>query len=293
MEPRVVLVTRPTAYDALLAQHATPGQVRWLLSTRGQSIEPLLAAHQAQAHAVATVLRAVPPTWRHTRVGRDFLDRFLFDPEDLVVAVGQDGLVPNVAKYLSDQPVIGINPDPTAFDGVLVRHPPAAAADVLRDVHAGRARVEARTMLRARTDDGQELRALNEVFVGHRTHQSARYTLSIGRQQERHSSSGLIVSTGTGSTGWAKSIHASRGSSLTLPAPEHPSLAYFVREAWGSIATGTAMQEGLLADAALAVVSEMDHGVVFGDGIEQDAIALPWAREVTIDRDPRALRLVA
>ncbi|MFT4623367.1 MAG: hypothetical protein ACI8PZ_002023 [Myxococcota bacterium] len=293
MEPRVVLVTRPTAYDALLAQHATPGQVRWFLSTRGQSIDPLLAAHRAQGDAVATVLRAVPPTWRHTRVGRDFLDRFLFDPEDVVVAVGQDGLVPNVAKYLSDQPVIGINPDPTAFDGVLVRHLPAAAADVLRDVHAGRARLEARTMLRARTDDGQELRALNEVFVGHRTHQSARYTLSIGGQQERHSSSGLIVSTGTGSTGWAKSIHAARGSSLTLPAPEDPSLAFFVREAWGSVATGTAMQEGLLADAALAVVSEMDHGVVFGDGIEQDAIALPWAREVTIDRDPRVLRLVA
>jgi hypothetical protein len=47
------------------------------------------------------------------------LDRFLLDPEDIVVAVGQDGLVANVAKYVQDQPVIGVNPEPDRNPGVL------------------------------------------------------------------------------------------------------------------------------------------------------------------------------
>lgn len=42
-------------------------------------------------------------------IKRAHFDRFVFAPEDVVIAVGQDGLVANVAKYLDGQPVLGIN----------------------------------------------------------------------------------------------------------------------------------------------------------------------------------------
>ena len=35
MEPRVVLVTRPTGYDGLLARHGTHGQAKWFLEKQG------------------------------------------------------------------------------------------------------------------------------------------------------------------------------------------------------------------------------------------------------------------
>src|SRR5215217_1155486 len=54
---------------------------------------------------------------------------------------------------------------------------PELAADLLADVAAGRAALQYRTMAAARLDDGQALLALNEVFVGHASHQSARYAL--------------------------------------------------------------------------------------------------------------------
>src|SRR5215213_4262310 len=91
---------------------------------------------------------------------RFFLERRGRSLEE-VLELGQDGLVANVAKYLDGQPVIGLNPDPGRVPGVLVRHPPEAAADLLSDL----ARVEHRTMVRAALDDGQEVLALNEVFV--------------------------------------------------------------------------------------------------------------------------------
>jgi len=55
-------------------------------------------------------------------------------------------------------------------------------------------------MARARLNDGQELLALNDLFIGRRTHVSARYALRVGDYVEDQSSSGIIVSTGAGST---------------------------------------------------------------------------------------------
>jgi len=72
--------------------------------------------------ALQTVSAAIPGGWRRGAVERSDLDRFLFEPEDVVIVVGQDGLVANTAKYLSGQPVIGVNPDPGDGMGVLVRH---------------------------------------------------------------------------------------------------------------------------------------------------------------------------
>lgn len=126
---------------------------------------------------------------------------------DVIVVVGQDGLVPNVAKYLDGQQVVGVNADPKAYDGVLVRHTADQAEAAIRRAVEGKAKPEVRTMVEARLDDVQRLLALNEIFLGHRTHQSARYRIAVEGANERHSSSGVVVATGTGATGWARSIH--------------------------------------------------------------------------------------
>jgi NAD kinase len=295
MTTRCVVVERPTEYQELLLRHGTREQVRFFLAQRGESLEAVEARHELQRRHHADVMGAVPADWRRASVQRADLDRFLFEADDIVVVLGQDGLVANVAKYLdADQPVIGLNPEPDRYPGVLVRHPPAAAADLMRDAAAGRAAFEHRTMAQASLDDGQRLLALNEVFVGHASHQSARYRIAAGDRSERQSSSGVIVTTGTGATGWAASLKLQRQSHLALPMPEERSLAYFVREPWPSPATGTDLTEGRLADGErLTLVSELgDGGVVFGDGIEADHLRLEWGQRVEVGVAERALNLV-
>lgn len=293
--PRCVLVERPTEYAELLARHGTREQARFFLHERARTLGEVEARHTALQDARAGVLAAIPPDWRRARVLRSELDRFLFEPEDVVVVLGQDGLVANLAKYLDGQPVLGLNPEPERWPGVLVRHPPSAAGDLMADVAAGRAKTQRRTMAAARLDDGQELLALNEIFVGHASHQSARYTLELGERSERQSSSGLIVTTGTGATGWAASVHRERHSALTLPAPEEERLAFFVREPWPSAATGATLDEGVLSPGGLLVVqSEMNEGgVVFGDGIEADHLELDWGQRVEVSVAAAKLRLVS
>ncbi len=295
LPPRAVVVTRPTDYEDLLGRHGTRAQARFFLETRGQRIEEVEERHHRIRGAVAAVLAGIPLRWRRMQVRRADLDRFLFEPEDVVVAIGQDGLVANAAKYLSGQTVIGVNPSPALFDGVLARHAPEAAGELMALAASGGGRVEARTMVEARTPDGQRVVGLNEIFVGHRSHQSARYRLSYGQEQERHSSSGLIVATGTGATGWARSVTGSRRTEIPLPAPTDRTLAFFVREAFPSVTTGTRLTEGLLGDgSALELTSEMNEGgVAFGDGIEDDRIDFHFGQELTLRPADTSLHLLA
>lgn len=292
--PRVVVVTRKTEYELLLERHGTRGQAGFFLSSRGQTIEEVESRHHLFHAARHRVLSAIPLDWRQARVGREDLSRFLFEPSDVVVAVGQDGLVANVAKYLEGQRVVGINPDRSRHDGILVPHPPDAIDALLGAVAAGRCEIEARTMVEARLDDGQRLLALNEVYLGHRTHQSSRYVITHAGASERQSSSGVIVTTGTGATGWARSIHRQRRTEIELPAPTDRRLSFFVREAFPSVATGTGLTEGdVSAGEALRLRSEMnDDGVLFGDGIEEDRLSLRYGMTATVTVAPTRLQLV-
>lgn len=292
--PRLVLASRPSTFERVLARHGTPGQARFYLGQRGQSLDELQRLHDAQVAALAAVDQAAPRDWRRARIRREDFDRFLFQPDDVVVVVGQDGLVANIAKYLGGQPVLGVNPSPDRYDGVLVPLSVDAVADLLPAAARGSARCEQRTMLAATLDDGQRLLALNDLFVGQVSHQSARYRIRVGGESERQSSSGIVVASGTGATGWARSIHGMRGSSLPLPQPSERRLVYFVREAFPSRVTGTSVQEGQLVDAAeLQVTSEMDEGgVVFGDGIEVDRLELPYGATVRVSVAESVLRLV-
>lgn len=291
--PRVVVVHRRTEYEELLARHATRGQAEFFLSTRGRSLDEVEALHHTVDDSVRLVQRAIPADWRRAQVEREELSRFVFGPEDVVAVIGQDGLVANVAKYLSHQPVVGFNPAPLTYMGVLVPHATSEAGRLVHAAVDGTARVLERTMLEAVSDDGQRLVALNDIYVGQPTHQSARYTLTVGGSTERQSSSGIVVGTGTGATGWCASLQRAQAPTLRLPRPADPALAWFVREPWPSPSTQAGLLAGILAEGeALVVRVESDSLVVFGDGMESDRVSLTWGQELTVRRSGRTLRTV-
>ncbi|MER5396500.1 hypothetical protein [Streptomyces sp. NPDC002599] len=294
LAPRVVLVHRTTEYEELTARHGTHGQAAFFLSSRGRDIAEVAERHRRAREALSAVVAAVPLTWRQARVERSDLDRFLFAPEDVVVVVGQDGLVANVAKYLEGQPVVGIDADPGRNPGVLVRHRPKDAGALLASAQGGSA--DELTMVEAVADDTQRLVALNEIYLGAAGHQTARYRLGLdeyGGAVEPQASSGVLVGTGTGATGWLRSVWQERGERLPLPGPTDERLLWFVREAWPSPATGTSLVGGELTGAGrLSLTVESDRLIVFGDGMEGDAVELVWGQTVHVGVAGVRLRLV-
>lgn len=299
LAPRAVLVHRTTEYEELLARHGTHGQADYFLSSRGRSLKEVTERHHRARRVLAEVAATVPLQWRQTRVERTDLARFLFAPEDVVIVVGQDGLVANTAKYLSGQPVMGIDTDPGRNPGILVRHRPQDAARLLRAAVSPRSMVEQLTMVEAVTDDTERLLALNEIYLGRPDHQTARYRLSPdspaarAEPPELQASSGVLVGTGTGATGWLRSLWQERGSKLALPGPADPRLIWFVREAWPSPTTGTSLVEGALRQSdGLQLIVESDRLVAFGDDIESDALELTWGQTVRIAMSDTSLHLL-
>jgi len=295
-DARIVIVTRKTPFVQLIERWGTRTQAEFYLQTRGQSMDDYEAAHEGFLKALDGVVRQIPAHRRRATVDRSQLDRFIFAADDVVVFVGQDGLVANAAKYLHGQMAIGINPDPARYEGVLVPLPPPlfSAALHFAEEKEGAFTVERRTMVEALREDGQRLLALNEIYIGHRTHQSSRYRITFGGTEERHSSSGVIVATGTGSTGWAKSIATPMKDPPALPAPSDHRLAFFVREAWPSVATGISVTKGIIVDKdKLILASDMpEEGIAFGDGIETDPVEFLSGHRLQIGVAENALHLI-
>lgn len=164
-------------------------------------------------------------------------------------------------------------------------------------------------MARAELSDGQTLHAVNDLFIGQRTHVSAHYRLRYREAEEDQSSSGIIVSTGAGSTGWLHSILTGAAGiveAFTQPAAvaevrqrygfdwaaNH--LLFSVREPFISKASQASVVFGqIAAGEELVVTSQMPrHGVIFSDGVEADFLEFNSGRIARIGVADRKVRLV-
>lgn len=307
LQDRIVLVVRKTRLEDLVGRFNTVEQAKFYVEHLGADFSDYESEQATYHAAIRTAEATLSRFGRVQRLDRSFLSNFLFPPQCLVVVLGQDGLVANTLKYLNGQAVIGVNPDPQRWDGVLLPFEVKDLGTVTPEAMAEKRQTKSVTMARARLSDGQELHAVNDLFVGPRTHVSARYQLALGDQHEVHSSSGIIVSTGLGSTGWFKSlISGAIGVAGGTPSPElanlrakgfawdAPHLYFTVREPFPSKTTQANLVFGkVAAKTSLRIVSQMpDYGVIFSDGIEKDYLEFNSGMEAQIGIAEKRGRLV-
>jgi len=207
-ENRIVIITRATRLANVLESQNTVAQARFYVKQLGGDFSDYEVEHKQYNESLRLVRQSFEELVNVQVLDRKFLPNFIFSPDDIVVVVGQDGLVANTLKYLYGQPVIGINPDAARWDGVLLPFKPPEAKKILEETITGRRKFEDVCMAKAKVQNGQELLAVNDFFIGQKSHASARYVIKYGGLKENQSSSGIIVSTGLGSTGWMKSIIA-------------------------------------------------------------------------------------
>ena len=293
---KVILVTRQTRLQALLEQHHTLGQATFYLEHLGASMADYVQENDAYAASLKGVMETLQAWGRYQVLDRAHLPNFLFAADDIVVTLGQDGLVANTMKYLSGQPLVGLNPEPRRWDGVLLPFDAAQLASVLPAVAQDRRPASAVTLAEVVLSDGQVLRAVNDLFIGPRSHTSALYDIEYRQQTERQSSSGLIVATGLGSTAWMKSVVTGSlgiaqavggGASAEVyrPTPwDADHLLFAVREPFGSRQSGTQLVYGRIeANESVLLRSRMaEGGIIFSDGMEADHLQFSVGMEARI-----------
>ena len=270
----------------------------------GADFSDYILEDQNYRKALQIVMAAAESVARVQIIQRDYIANMIFGQNDIVIALGQDGLVANVMKYLNGQPLIGVNPEPGRWDGQLLPFRPEDVPLILPDVIGRHHQEKMITMAKATAKDGQCLYAANDFFVGINNHTSARYNIQFQGKTECQSSSGVIISTGLGMSGWHTSIVAQlKGLAAffdlgTVKEPRYQwderKLRFSVREPYPSCSTGTQIVYGeLSASDRLVFTSNMvENGVIFSDGILDDAITFNAGMEVTIGIAKRQGRLV-
>lgn len=309
----IAIVTHPTRLEGLRRRWGTLGQAKFRLKMAHQQEEVLREGNIGKKTAVLR-RKAKPNKSAQTqadfdeyqqeddiyrqiidqlendlqfglpvkRVDRSFVPNFDFQTCQVVVVVGQDGLVANTAKYVGGIPIVAVNPDPQRIDGVLLPFQASEAGRMVRRVLDGKFKQRPVTLAEVGLNDGQKLLAFNDFFIGAGSHISARYQIEISGKSEPQSSSGILISTGAGSTGWLSSVFNMAGGLaqfLGAKVEARPSLAWedrklvwAVREPFVSKRSRASLVAGWLEEKQELIVESLmpEQGVIFSDGIEAD-----------------------
>lgn len=324
VSPSIALVTTTTRFKGLLAKYGTKGAAKFRLKMARQHFAAEADQHSGGAaidqasdfeqyvqedvryrHAVGQVEEAIGGLGLAViDVDRRYLATYDFRHTALVVVVGPDGLVANTAKYVGDLPIVAINPDPARIDGTLLPFRVRDARTIVRRTLEEKTATSNITLARARLPDGQSMLAFNDFFVGRRSHASARYVLYWEGSREVQSSSGVIVSTGAGSTGWLSSVfNMSRGLNHWLGGQDGRAphmgwsdrkLAWIVREPFASCTTGAQMAAGVVSESTVLRLESLmpEQGVIFSDGIESDYLEFNSGVVAEISIAPQTARLI-
>jgi NAD kinase len=330
--PGIAIITRKTRMQGLLARWATRGQAKFRLKQsklqeRARSSQQITDTMVAQSDEEFESLEDEDDTYQRAIgklhqaidfglpiqiVDREFVPNFDFARFEVVVVIGQDGLVANAAKYVGAVPIVAINPDPRTIDGILLPFKLSDARRVVGRVLDGKYTTRDVTLAEVNLPDGQKLRAFNDFFLGASSHVSARYKLwteklghpPIMSRSEVQSSSGVLVSTGAGSTGWMSSVFNMAagiarytGSEVQKPPPlnwEDRALIWAVREPFISKSSQAGYVMGRLAEENNLVVESMmpAEGVIFSDGVAADFLEFNSGAIARFGVSPQRARLV-
>ncbi len=277
-----IIIRNKTRLETLIERFNTRAQAKFYIEHSGGDFKDYEKEHETFYSSLSLLQRNLSGLVKNKIVDRSFLPSFIFNDQQVVVTVGQDGLVANTAKYVKQIPIVAVNPDQERYDGVLLPFSAANCIGAIEKVMAGTHHSRFTSFAEAKLNDGQRLLAFNDLFIGASSHVSARYRITYQNTTEEHSSSGIIVSTQAGSTGWLSSIfNMSFGihhfiekdnSQKKYARLGDEQLLFAVREPFASRRTQVQTVAGVLSgNTKLIIESYMpSNGLIFSDGVESD-----------------------
>ncbi len=282
MYRKLIIVTRKTRLEQLIERFNTRSQAKFYIEHAGGDFSDYEREDDAYRAALEVLHRSLDFEMQHQIVDRGLVPTFQFQKDDLIVTLGQDGLVANTAKYAGAQPIIAVNPEPSRFDGILLPFLPEQARSAVAGVLEAKAKLREVTLAAVKLEDGQRLLAFNDLFIGAHSHVSALYRIACGKRREVQSSSGVLVSTGAGSTGWISSVFnmaagiadfcgTARMKGIRM-GWEDRRLLYVVREPFISRHSQAGIVAGMLGDGEEVTIESLmpSGGAIFSDGMEAD-----------------------
>ncbi len=298
-----IIVKNKTRLELLIERFNTKAQAKFYIERLGGNFDDYEIEHEIFQDSLQSLQLQLSKVIKNKIVERNYISSFIFSENQLIIVIGQDGLVANTAKYSKSIPIIAVNPDKERYDGVLLPFDTHNFIGGVENVILNQYHSKTMRFAEAKLNDGQRLLAFNDLFIGASSHISAKYKISFNNSTEEQSSSGLIVSTAAGATGWLSSIfNMSYGIASMFEKnlkPKRPKLKenellFAVREPFQSIRSQIGISAGILkTDNELIIESLMPtSGVIFSDGIESDFLKFTSGSIATIGIARETAKLV-
>lgn len=236
------------------------------------------------------VLNEIKRVFGKNKLKASFCKRSKFNKKlggsyDLVLSVGGDGTLLRAAHSAQSAVIFGINSNRKKSEGALCS---ATIVDLKEKTQkAIEGNFVIRSFARARIsfkNKSKSYDALNEVYVGSAiSYITSRYSLKFGKIKEKQKSSGIIASTGLGSTAWYSS------SARESFSPENNELRFIVREPYrGRLSAFNLKKGSITGKQKLSLKLKMANAVAAIDSIIK--IPLDYGQEVQIGLSPNPAR---
>lgn len=291
---RVVLACKQTSREFFASRYGAGW--RAMLERFDLELQEVELEHAAHHRAVDSLVeafaaRGLSPT---VHVGRAYGAAELRGA-DLIISVGGDGELLNAGRYLDGPHLLVGFCSYERSAGRLLLPPTVSPAALAAAALDGTGTVQEWTRLQATVygPDPEPLRdlALNEIYVGDRfSVGTARYTLSVGDHEEKQRSSGLLVCTGAGSTGWYANVLVPSAGGCKRPDcfdRRSRELRWVVRDPIRSPEEPTLISGAIPEGLSFTVKSTMNSdGVVAFDGSKETydrPRVMPFNRGATLE----------
>ncbi len=281
----VLLTSKVTLYEMTNLERRDPALVR-MLREGDPAVAAIESGHLETVYARDAVRAVLESEGIRVREARR-LGRIPNGKYDLIVAVGGDGTVLDIARHVDATPILAVNSSPSSSYGYFS----CATADTLepmltRILADG---IEPVELTRISLEiDGQRhpYPALNDVLFGNALPAAtSRYVLGIGDDEEAQKGSGVWVATAAGSTG---AIRSAGGDVVDI---REQWLQYWVREPFkGATAHQYRLVNGHVGPSGIRFRSQMIQGTVYLDG-RRNGVPIGFGSTAVLRPDAPPLRL--
>jgi NAD+ kinase len=221
-------------------------------------------------------------------VWKDKLNKSHLKEVKLVLTLGGDGTFLSTAHFIDNQLILGINDNPKRSEGYLTTATLKTLDKKLQQISKNKIKIKEYTREKVNIIKKDcciiTEHALNETYFGNiNPHHPSNYKMIYKNKKESQRSSGVLITTGTGSTAWYKAMGGRKYSKVKNQ------LRFKTRELFSGRLYKSKTKKGKISSKEkLTLISKMNHGILAIDSIrtyeihEQDKIEISIGKPLRV-----------
>ena len=275
----ILVVYKKSAFELYSA--SPDEKTREFMAQNSKDVKRMKRSHEAQKKTLDVI------TTELERRNIKYEAIYRADLEDidreLVIVVGGDGTVLEVSHYVKNTPILGVNSDPGLSIGFFCCYNKDTIPQALENIDDQPRTTLSRLELVLNGQHLPEL-VLNDVLVAHANPAAtSRYKVKANGKEKKYISSGVLVCTPVGSTGW---MYQEGGEVMNLSATNLQFINRGVRDAQPQFTDGLEIHYRTREGKIYVDGAHVQHELTLGDDLVVKASSSP----ITIVGDLEAKR---